>query len=135
MQSLEQLESDYETLSSEYREIEVQLGDRNRVDANGRLASEEYWVWRQKAKVALMVKQKQIQKLKKLIKAARVRVNELQIGDMPNATQDEILLLGAYFVMQRWAQRVPPAEDELRLMHSIRDRFIEKRRSIPLGTE
>jgi len=46
-------------LRSDMRNIEIQLGDRNRIDLNTgkRLAVVKYWIWRQKAQFALHHKQ------------------------------------------------------------------------------
>ena len=46
-------------LRSDMRNIEIQLGDRNRIDLDTgkRLAVVKYWIWRQKAKFALHHKQ------------------------------------------------------------------------------
>ena len=53
-------------LRSDMRNIEVQLGDRNRIDLDTgkRLAVVRYWIWRQKAQFALHHKQDEFAFLK-----------------------------------------------------------------------
>ena len=57
-------------LRSDMRNIEIQLGDRNRIDLDTgkRLAVVRYWIWRQSAQFALHHKQDEFSFLKAWLK-------------------------------------------------------------------
>lgn len=72
-----------DVLRSEMRSIEIQLGDRNRVDpeTQERMVSKKYWEWRQKAKFALTCKQEEFRLLKNWLNELRDRDIEKTLAD------------------------------------------------------
>lgn len=61
-----------ETLVIEVKEIEAQLGNRDRTDETGRrLSGEEYWTWRQRAQYSVTQKQKELILLRGWLKQHR----------------------------------------------------------------
>lgn len=98
--SVEEAEWRMAELRLEMRQIEVQLGDRNRTGPDGqRLPSHEYHAWRQRASVALAYKQSEYQLLKRWVQTRRRQVvaDELQV-DPDDATS---LLLQAWQLLKR----------------------------------
>ncbi len=72
-----------DVLRIDMRSIEIQLGDRNRVDpeTRQRMVSKRYWEWRQKAKFALSCKQEEFILLKNWLKERRDRDIEKTLAD------------------------------------------------------
>jgi len=72
-----------DVLRIDMRSIEIQLGDRNRVDpeTRERMVVEKYWEWRQKAKFALFCKQEEFILLKNWLKERRDRDIEKTLAD------------------------------------------------------
>ncbi len=77
-------------LRSDMRNIEVQLGDRTRIDLNTgkRMAVEKYWNWRQKAQFALHHKQDEFSFLKAWLK-------EQVLADIEKTLADALLKMSA----------------------------------------
>ena len=72
-----------DVLRSDMRSIEIQLGDRNRLDpeTRKRMVSKKYWDWRQKAKFALTCKQEEFMLLKNWLKERKDRDIEKTLAD------------------------------------------------------
>ncbi len=72
-----------DVLRIDMRSIEIQLGDRNRIDieTRERMVSKKYWDWRQKAKFALTCKQEEYMHLKNLLRELTIEDIEKTLAD------------------------------------------------------
>lgn len=71
-------------LVEEMREIEVHLAERNRIDfrTGKRMATKPYWVWRNKALYAMMMKQREMRRLKAWLRHHKAADLEKLLVDM-----------------------------------------------------
>jgi hypothetical protein len=118
--SVEEAEARMAELVLDMREIEVQLGDRNRTGSDGqRLSSDEYHAWRQRASVALVYKQREYQLLKRWVRNRRRRATAEVLDVAPAGAPG--LLLQAWQLLRQLSRegRVAYQEGEWGFIDSI----------------
>ena len=87
--------------------IQVDLGDRNRINrtTGQRITDHEYWEWRRKATGAQRFVQGRLQRLNAWLKSQRTTLNaKLQARDLPDANDPIALLTAACNVIRGLAR-------------------------------
>jgi hypothetical protein len=108
--TIDELESLYEDATSKVIDIQTQLSNKNRLDADGNPVSHrEYQDWRARAVGALRYRLRDQAKYKKLLKDARKRFNPDSPFDLSTA---DGLLHAAYVTLHRIACETQDFDEE-----------------------
>ena len=136
--SIADAEYEAEELLQTIRQIEEQLGDRNRVDpeTGERLRGDDYHRWRQKASHARRKSVEQYREIKKWIKARNKEINEVR--NLEGAAFDfedpDDLLEASLSALRLFARATPPNEHQQLVIDALR-RYIKERKTERCGNE
>ena len=122
--SLEEGERRRLELVDRLSEVNIQLGDRNKMTIDGRrVTSDEYWGWRQRAVIAKRYAEAELQHLKSWMKEQRRARTADQARSLDiDPTSPESLLLAAANVFQRLrSDGVEVDPEEVAVFDAIKD--------------
>jgi hypothetical protein len=92
--SIQEAQARLAAVAVERKELQTQLGNRNRTDPSGRrLSSQEYWTWRQKAAAALAAKEAEQAVLKLWLEQHSVEGTRVPLDAVMTQSQDAVSLL------------------------------------------
>lgn len=87
-ESLQEAELQRQSLTLEIQDIQAQLGDKQRTNAQGRrLSAQEYWTWNRQAQHALTRKLNQLREVKAWLRAQRPVPGESDPPDLAKHLQ------------------------------------------------
>lgn len=130
-QKREALRAEKVHLTNEIRNIDAQLSQKRKYDADGRMwSAAEYHTWRARACAAKAHLQQRARRVKEELAAMSVDAHVEAAGLPAGATADD-LLLAAYVLLRRLhAEEVEFDPSEFSLMDAMRDMLVAKGRRV-----